>query len=159
MQGVTSGRGSPDRLPTFLIWRMQEGEYGERMMFILHLHLGKLRKQVRCHVWDDFPSAGVDSSLFYGSRMSITSDSRSRKPLKRRVDLVQLESAEVKTIHVGANPANTVSNPLPHNIKGQISCSKRRLTFFIQQRLLLPALLDPINRHKTWQALKSKSRQ
>ena len=41
--------------------------------------------------------------------------------------------------------------------KGKNRSSKHRLTFFVQQRLLLPTLLDPINRHKAWQALKSES--
>ena len=40
---------------------------------------------------------------------------------------------------------------------GRYLTAKDRLTFFIQQRLLLPALLNPINRHEAWQALKTES--
>ena len=62
-----------------------------------------------------------------------------------------------KDAYHGANPDNTVSSSFPYDIKGQKSGSQRRLTFLVQQRLFLPALLDPINRHKARQGLKSTS--
>ena len=71
--------------------------------------------------------------------------------------MVLLDSIEVNHVYVGANPTKTLAAHHLSKLNGRHQSAKRRLTFCIQQRLLLPALLDPINRHKAWLALKPES--
>ena len=74
-----------------------------------------------------------------------------------RSEALYLRLRSPKDAYHGANPDNTVSKSFPHAIKVQKSGSQCRLTFFVQQRFFLPALLDPINRHKARHGLKSTS--